>query len=236
MLRRDKAAANIPTFARRSPSKASKATYWGTPQESLLIPIISADNQASTLSMSSSQKSAAVMIRNLLLLVAATFSLAACQPASLGIFDDATDIGSDLLEGRTEYHRSSDTYRVTGGGADLWADRDDFHFAWKQVVGDLTMKANVAWANEDGHERKKAGWMVRSGLETDDPYLDVAVHNNGLVSLQMRKEKGGQTTEIQTAVSAQADLILERTGDVFSLFAANDTGTLTPAASIEIPL
>jgi hypothetical protein len=54
--------------------------------------------------------------------------------AAIGIFAASADIGA-TREGSTIYVRSSGEYRVTGGGADIWATADDFHFSWVQLSG-----------------------------------------------------------------------------------------------------
>ncbi len=168
--------------------------------------------------------------------IAMIFLLVSCGSGAPGIFVESTDIGSPILPGSTRYRASSDTYVIEGGGADLWADADAFRFTWKEVNGDLSMSADVAWEDNEGHERKKAGLMIRAGLEPDDPYVDAATHANGLIAIQYRMEKGGQTAELQTAARAPARMRFERTANIFSLFVADSEGVFQPAASIEIPL
>src|SRR5438034_8242660 len=46
-------------------------------------------------------------------------------------------------------------------------------------------------------EHRKAVLMVRQTLDADSAYADVALHANGLTSLQYREEKGAATHEIQ---------------------------------------
>ena len=47
---------------------------------------------------------------------------AICGAGSLGPFESNTDIGAGLLKGKVE-SSSPGEYRVTGGGADMWARR-----------------------------------------------------------------------------------------------------------------
>ena len=44
--------------------------------------------------------------------------------------------------------------------------------------------------------------MIRQDLEADSAYVDVALHGDGLASLQFRDAKGAATHEVQANVSA----------------------------------
>ena len=54
--------------------------------------------------------------------------------------------------------------------------------------------------------------MVRQTLDADSAYADVALHGNGLLSLQYREEKGAATHEIQANVSAAKRLRIVKRG------------------------
>jgi len=62
--------------------------------------------------------------------------------------------------------------------------------------------------------------MARKSLDADSAYADVAVHGDGLTSLQSRKAKGAITEQVVAQV-AKADVIqLERRGNAYTLRAA----------------
>ena len=42
--------------------------------------------------------------------------------------------------------------------------------------------------------------MVRQGLDADAPYADAVLHADGLISLQYRLVKGGETQEIKSPI------------------------------------
>ena len=44
--------------------------------------------------------------------------------------------------------------------------------------------------------------MIRQSLDADSAYVDVALHGDGLTSLQFREAKGAATHEVQANVSA----------------------------------
>jgi hypothetical protein len=60
---------------------------------------------------------------------------------------------------------SSDTYTVTGSGADIWKQADEFHFAYKEVAsGGCTIIAKVE-SFDPLNKDSKAGIMVRDSLD-----------------------------------------------------------------------
>src|SRR5262249_53102647 len=65
---------------------------------------------------------------------------------------------------------------------------------------------------------RKACLMIRQGLDADAAYVDVAVHGDGLTSLQFREAKGAATHEVQANVSAPARVQLIRRGKYALLF------------------
>jgi len=73
----------------------------------------------------------------------------------------------------------------------------------------------VKFIGTEGQAHRKAGWIVRQGLEADSPYADAIVHADGLISLQYRLAKGGPTLEVQSAVKGPAAVRLDRVGDLF---------------------
>ena len=50
---------------------------------------------------------------------------------SLTPFEDHGDIGVTPQKGKVEAEGS--TFRLTGGGDNIWGPADAFHFLWKQV-------------------------------------------------------------------------------------------------------
>lgn len=154
----------------------------------------------------------------------------------LGDFEGWTAIGEPQSDGNIQFDARSGEYRVTGGGSNIWDEADSFHFAWRQMVGDLALEADVTWEDTGGHEHRKAGWMVRGGLEPDDPYTDAVVHGNGLITLQYRQEKGGATQEVKSPISAPATIMLERHGDQFTLSVSKDDDVYQPVATVTVAL
>ena len=124
-----------------------------------------------------------------------------------------------------------------GSGENVWFSADAFQFVWKKVSGDVALTADISLQGSGGNEHRKAVLMVRQTLDADAAYADVALHGNGLTSLQYRDEKGVTTHEIQANISAPKRLRLEKRGDYVYLWLAAEGGELKPAgASIRVPL
>jgi TolB protein len=153
----------------------------------------------------------------------------------LGLFTDQGDVGEVQPKGSVHFDPRRGEYRIRGAGANMWGTHDAFHFAWRRVPGDLSLTAEVRFPEKTGNAHRKAGWMVRQGLEADAPYADAVVHADGLISLQYRLVKGGPTLEIRSPVKAPATIRLERTGHLFTLSIARKK-EFQPAGSVSVPL
>jgi len=156
--------------------------------------------------------------------------------ADLGQFERSADVGQVSLPGSARSDPATGRYQITAGGANMWGAEDAFHFAWRQVSGDLKLSARVAFVGTGGDPHRKAGWMVRQDLDPNAAYVDAVVHGDGLTSLQYRAEKGGPTREIQTPIKSPAGLLLERDGDLFTFSVADADGLLHPVGSMTVPL
>lgn len=157
---------------------------------------------------------------------------------SLGIFQSHADVGATQHPGSAQYDAANHAYTLTGSGENMWFASDAFQFAWKQVSGDVALTADIAFPQAGGNEHRKAVLMIRQSLDADSPYADVALHGDGLTSLQYRDAKGATTHEIQSNLSAPHRLRIEKRGDFVYLFLAAATGeSLRPSgASIKLSL
>jgi TolB protein len=159
------------------------------------------------------------------LLVCAAPNYSWAQPAGgAGIFEDHSDVGAVLHPGSVVYDASKQNYTVTGSGSNMWFAADAFQFVWKKVSGDVTLTADIAFTNMGGNPHKKAVLIVRQSLDPDSVYADVALHGSGLTSLQFRDEKGTNTREVQSNVSAPRRVRIAKRGDYFYMAVAADAG------------
>jgi len=153
-----------------------------------------------------------------LLLIATLACLSRAHAAGLGIFETANDIGKIDLKGSSEFLADKATYRITGSGKNIWFTEDAGQFLSKKHTGDLVFSMDAGWEATGKEPHRKACAMVRQTMDTDSPYVDIAVHGDGLIELQYRPEKGGTTLSTRSTVQAPATVKLERDGDVFTAF------------------
>lgn len=164
--------------------------------------------------------------------------VAAARPVhqhGVGIFSGSTDIGP-AVKGATAYGAASETYQITGGGADLWGAADAFHFDWKMWDGDGALQADVAFPAGTHPPNEKAVLMFRQSLDPGSTYADVAIHADGHITLQWRAVQGGATDDIEADAHGSKTLRIERHGDVYGAFATGPDGKLTQFASAVIAM
>src|SRR5215217_4920427 len=122
------------------------------------------------------------------------------QQSPLGIFDGHTDIGKMVKPGSATYIPATGQYVISGAGYNIWADHDEFQFAWKKMKGDFILHARAEFVGAKGvEEHRKVGWMVRKDLDGRAPHVNAVVHGDGLTSLQFRRSSGAQTEEIKSS-------------------------------------
>lgn len=154
--------------------------------------------------------------------------------ASIGVFEEANDIGEIDHKGSSEFLADKGQYRITGSGKNIWFAEDAFHFLSKKVSGDLIFSMDVDWEAEGKEPHRKACAMVRQTFDDDSPYVDVAVHGDGLIELQYRMVKGGTTLAARTPIQAPATVKLERDGDVFTVSASKSGGPFQPVGAVQL--
>jgi Tol biopolymer transport system component len=153
------------------------------------------------------------------------------QGAGLGLFERQAEVGTTSHAGSVSHDAATDAYVVAGGGANMWSTNDAFHFVWKQASGDFVFEASVAWLGTGGDPHRKACLMVREGLGADAAYVDVAVHGDGLTSLQFREQQGGPTREIQARDAKPSRVALQRQDDTFWMSLAPAGDGLRPSGA-----
>jgi hypothetical protein len=156
---------------------------------------------------------------------------AAAATQQLGIFAGQQDVGTVLHAGSAEYDSARNAYTVSGSGENMWFGIDDFHFVWKKVSGDVALSAEIAFIGTTGSNHRKAVLMIRQSLDGNSAAVDVAVHGNGLTSLQYRNPAGSDTHEVESNVAAPRTVRIEKRGDFFYAFVAGKDGKLGPAGA-----
>jgi hypothetical protein len=141
-------------------------------------------------------------------------------PTPLGIFEDQTDVGVVLHPGSVSFDAAAQRYTVVGSGENMWSTRDAFHYLWKKATGDLSLAADISFPDVGKEPHRKACLVIRQNLDADSAYVDVALHGDGLTSLQFRESRGAATHEVQSNVSAPARLCIQKRGKYATMYLA----------------
>jgi TolB protein len=177
-----------------------------------------------------------------------TFSLLAFLPALVAsqgkwipqgwfpMLQGTTNVGNVGRPGTAEVDLERYTITMTGSGEKVWGKEDAFFFAWKKISGDVACQTYVSWKLDGKHPRREAGWMIRAGLDANDPYVDAVIRGDRSISMQYRAVKGGETAEIKSPIPGMVSFALERTGDQFTFFVNGWDNRWHPIETISVPL
>ena len=160
------------------------------------------------------------------LAAAATLMLGQSDSA-LGAFEAHADVGNTPEAGDALYDAGTKTYRVTGGGANMWLKEDAFQFVYKRVPGDISLAADVAFEGKGTEPHRKLALMIRQSLDPDSAYGDIATHGDGLTALQYRPSAGVDTSEFRLAMKAPTSIGIERRGHEITVWASDGIDTAT---------
>ena len=134
--------------------------------------------------------------RSLLPAVLLAMLATACQGGSdKPRFEGIADIGRVSVPGTMQYDAQEDVYTVSAAGANLWFATDAASIVWMKVKGDFEITGDIDFVGEGVNPHRKLGFMIREDLSPDCVYADIAVHGDGLTSLQYRPARGENTFE-----------------------------------------
>ena len=109
-----------------------------------------------------------------------------------------------------------------------------FHPPLQKIEGDFVLSAGIQFAEPGGNPHRKGCLTIRQTLDADSPYLDIAVHGDGLTSLQFRETKGGPTREVRGAALAPARVQLLKRGDQFLMYSGSGTNLACSGATFSL--
>ncbi|MEU0495444.1 PQQ-dependent sugar dehydrogenase [Mycobacterium sp. NPDC006124] len=139
------------------------------------------------------------------------------------------DVGVPQLTGSSSY--AGGVFTVNGGGNDIWADADQFHFTSQTLSGDGEIVARVT-GQENTSDWAKSGLMIKQSAAAGSPYALLAVTPGHGAVLQ-----SGFNTSIQSATTAQTSwLKLKRAGDTITGYASADGVTWNQIGSTTVAL
>lgn len=172
-------------------------------------------------------------MRALLLLGLLAWS-AVPQSGAIGIFTASNDVGAQPTKGSAVFNAATREYTVTGSGTDIWARVDEFHYLWREMSGNFAVTATTKFLT-DGNPHRKASIMLRKGLETDDAFVHLAIHGDGMPAVQFRSAKNDTVNTLDFPVGGPGmwTLKLERRGSAVTVFAGKDGSALTQLGSTQ---
>ena len=97
------------------------------------------------------------------------YSAARTQSGAVGEFEAHGDIGAPKIAGSATYDEKQQQYALSAGGVNMWAQKDEFHFAWKRMTGDFIIQARVELLGQGVDPHRKVGLMVRPSQDADAP-------------------------------------------------------------------
>src|SRR5487761_1987894 len=153
--------------------------------------------------------------------------------AQIGAFESHADVGVTPKSGDAMFDAATNTYKITGGGANVWDKADAFQFLYKKISGDVTITADVKFLGTGAVGHRKAMLMIRQSLDPGSPYADIALHGDGLTSLQYRTAKDAITREERSDLNGPSHIRIQRRGDILLIYAGDQ---LWPGGPVTVKL
>lgn len=141
-----------------------------------------------------------------------TFFVITVSCADENKFEGSSNIGDPKISGRVDYDKTTRVYTLRGAGSNMWSTSDEFFMVWEKVAGDFSLSSEIAFEGEGVNPHRKMGLIIRESLDADAIYADIAVHGDGLTSLQYRTKKGAETDEFVSLNTYPDHILLERIG------------------------
>lgn len=162
------------------------------------------------------------------LLLACLFTTSAfAEAGKFGSFTNSDDVGAPPLKGDAEFDASTGQYKITGSGADIWGKADQFHYVWREISDNFSVTATAKFLT-DGIGHRKAVIMLRKSLDTDSPFVQLAIHGDGTPAVQFRNTKADNTNTVDFPVEGPGTwkLKLVRQGTAIAVWIGKDGAPL----------
>ena len=149
------------------------------------------------------------------------------QAGKYGAFTSADDIGAPPLKGSTEFEAATGQYTITGTGTDIWGRVDQFHYLWRETSGDCAVTATTKFLTH-GHPHRTAVVMLRKTVDADSPFVQLAIHGDGMPAVQFRNAKADTTNTVDFPVQGPGTwtLRLIRQGSNVTVWVGKDGAPL----------
>jgi hypothetical protein len=121
----------------------------------------------------------------------------------IGIFDGQSDVGTAVVPGSASYDAASGSYTIRSAGYNIWYTRDEFRYLWKQMSGDVSLAADIAYPDPDGFFDRKAVLVIRQDLDDNSKEAIVALHGGGMIHLAQRPTKGARVKDMEYRIGGR---------------------------------
>ena len=119
----------------------------------------------------------------------------------IGIFEGQSEVGTSLVPGSASFDAGTGAYTIHSAGYNIWYNRDEFHFLWKRMSGDVSLAADVSFPDPKGYNDRKAVLVIRQSLDDDAEEAVAAQHGGGLFHLAERAEKNAMMGALDIRVT-----------------------------------
>ncbi len=152
---------------------------------------------------------------------------ALAQSGNFGGFTNSDDVGAPPLKGAAQFDPATGEYKITGTGSDIWGKADQFHYVWREMSGDFAVTTDVKFLTE-GIGHRKGVIMLRKSLDTDSPFIQLAIHGDGTPSIQFRNTKADNTNTVDFPMEGPGNwkLKLVRSGSTITVWMSKDDAPL----------
>jgi TolB protein len=151
-------------------------------------------------------------------------------------FSSSRDVGVVGHAGSSVHDPIAQTYRVRGAGHNMWLYRDAFHVSSVEVVGDLILSATARFIGEGVDPHRTLGLIIHSDLSPTGAHANLAVHGDGMTSLQFRRTAGAWTEVLRSPVDGAVNLSIERIGSRITtrVARAGEAASITVLSDLEM--
>ncbi|QIP13595.1 hypothetical protein G8759_13665 [Spirosoma aureum] len=171
----------------------------------------------------------------LILIITIALSVSFAPAKKIGVFQQSVDVGNPKLSGSAQYNTQTKEYTLKGSGYNIWFERDEFQYLFKNLTGDFTATADFEFVGAGTDPHRKVGWMVRESLDDNASHISAVDHGDGLTVLQWREKKGmamrDPEDEIFSPQKSIQTIQLERKNDEYTMRVAKKGESLQTVGS-----
>ena len=143
-----------------------------------------------------------------------------------GIFTGVSEIGGPLVPGSSSFDAATGTYTIRASGYNIWYNRDEFRYLWRQLSGDVSLAADVRFPDAAPPSDRKVVLVIRQTLQDDAREAVVAEHGTGMIHLAQRAQADTNMTDQTYTFGGGLRGVLagrigiEKRGDIVTLYAS----------------